>query len=189
MSDSEDSMVTYTEPLPANVSPTADSPGYIPKSDPEEDDEDLEEDPTDYPTDRDDNDEDEEEESSGDEANDEDEDMEEEEEHPTLVDSVPPPVYRVTVRMSVRAQTPVSLLLEIEILSPLPQILSPPLPISPPPLHASPTYPLGHRAVMIRLRTEAPSISHQPPPIVLPHTKASVAMLRAATPSTYILAP
>nr|GFC97578.1 hypothetical protein [Tanacetum cinerariifolium] len=31
---------------------------------------------------------------------------------------------------------------------------------------------------MIRLRAEAPSTSHPPPPIVLPHTKASVAMLR-----------
>nr|GEZ59252.1 hypothetical protein [Tanacetum cinerariifolium]GFA17117.1 hypothetical protein [Tanacetum cinerariifolium] len=34
-----------------------------------------------------------------------------------------------------------------------------------------------------------PSTSYPPPPIVLPHTWASVAMLKAATPSTYILAP
>ncbi|GJS79264.1 hypothetical protein Tco_0729145 [Tanacetum coccineum] len=44
------------QPLPAAVSPTADSPGYVPESDPEEDpkeddDEDPEEDPTDYPAD------------------------------------------------------------------------------------------------------------------------------------------
>nr|GEU47056.1 hypothetical protein [Tanacetum cinerariifolium] len=56
---------------------------------------------------------------------------------------------------------------------PLPQILAPPLPVSPP----------------LPLRAEAPSTSHPPPPIVLLHTRASVAMLRAATPSTYILAP
>nr|GEV22408.1 hypothetical protein [Tanacetum cinerariifolium] len=68
----------------------------------------------------------------------------------------------------------------------LPQIPSPPLPILPhlplssPSLHASPTYPLGYR--------EAISTSHPPPPIILPHTRASVAMLRVAAPSTYILA-
>ncbi|GJY06073.1 hypothetical protein Tco_0373127 [Tanacetum coccineum] len=63
--------------------------------------------------------------------------------------------------------------------SPLPQIPSPPLPpilsplpvSSPPP--ASPTYPLGYRAAMIRLRAEAPSTSHSPPPhIILSHTRA-----------------
>ncbi|GJW56868.1 putative reverse transcriptase domain-containing protein, partial [Tanacetum coccineum] len=82
--------------------------------------------------------------------------------------------------------------------SPLPQIPSPPLPVSsplpmsPPPLPASPTHPLGYRAAMIRLRAESPSTSHPLPlslPIVLPHTRASMAMMRAATPSTYILAP
>ncbi|GJW55585.1 hypothetical protein Tco_0099670 [Tanacetum coccineum] len=59
-------------------------------------------------------------------------------------------------------------------------------------LPASPTYPLGYRVAMIQLRAEAPSTSHLlllPSPIVLPRTRASVAMLRDATPSTYILAP
>ncbi|GJY34840.1 hypothetical protein Tco_0419309 [Tanacetum coccineum] len=64
----------------------------------EEDDEDPEEDPADYPTNRDDDDE--EEESSRDDADDEEED-EEEEEHLALVDSVPPPAYRTTARMSI----------------------------------------------------------------------------------------
>ncbi|GKD84481.1 hypothetical protein Tco_1355635, partial [Tanacetum coccineum] len=44
---------------------------------------------------------------------------------------------------------------------------------------------------MIRLRAESPSTSHPLPlplPIVLLHTRASVAMIRAAAPSTYILA-
>ncbi|GKE36582.1 hypothetical protein Tco_1459987 [Tanacetum coccineum] len=124
--------------------------------------EDPEEDPADYPTDRDDDDE--EEEYSGDDADneEEDEDDDEEEEHPASADFVPP------------------------------LILSPPLPVSPPPLPASPTYPLGYRAAMIRLIAKSPSTSHQlplPSPIVLPHTRASVAMMRAAAPSTYILAP
>ncbi|GJT22416.1 hypothetical protein Tco_0892353 [Tanacetum coccineum] len=45
---------------------------------------------------------------------------------------------------------------------------------------------------MIRQRAEAPSTSHLLPLpllIVLPRTRASVAMLRAAAPSTYILTP
>ncbi|GJZ42306.1 hypothetical protein Tco_0589192, partial [Tanacetum coccineum] len=45
------------QPLPAALSPTTDSSGYVPKSDPKEDpeennDEDPEEDPADYPADR-----------------------------------------------------------------------------------------------------------------------------------------
>ncbi|GKD88915.1 hypothetical protein Tco_1364422, partial [Tanacetum coccineum] len=112
----------------------------------------------------------------------EDEDEEEEEEHLASGDSVLPPVHCVTVRMSVRAHTPlpsdteVARLLAIPtpppsplsplssplppILSPLPQILSPPLPVSPPPLPANPTYPLRYRAAMIRLRAESRSTSH-----------------------------
>ncbi|GKF14778.1 hypothetical protein Tco_0056240, partial [Tanacetum coccineum] len=89
-------------PLRVAVSPTANSPGYIPESDPkedpkEDDDEDPKKDPADYPTNRDDDkeEEDEGEEPSGDEADDEeeDEDDEEEEEHPAPVDSIPPPVH------------------------------------------------------------------------------------------------
>ncbi|GJT44959.1 hypothetical protein Tco_0953674 [Tanacetum coccineum] len=51
----------------------------------------------------------EEDESSGDDVDDEKEDEDEEEEHPALADSVPPPVHRVTARMSIRAQTLISL--------------------------------------------------------------------------------
>nr|GEY48224.1 hypothetical protein [Tanacetum cinerariifolium] len=166
----EDVLPSKEQLLPAAVSPTADSPGYILESDLEEDlqkdleedDEDCKEDPDDYPTDRYDDD-NEEEESYSDEADDKDEDREEEEEHPSPVDSVPPPVYRV-------------------------MILSPPLPIPSPPLPISSTYPLEYKDAMIWLRAEASSTSHPPPPIVLPHTMASVAMLRDVAPSTYILA-
>ncbi|GKC45945.1 hypothetical protein Tco_1063667 [Tanacetum coccineum] len=81
--------------------------------------------------------------------------------------------------------------------SPLHQIPSPLLPVSslvpvsPPPLPNSPTYPLGYRAAMIRQWAESPSTSHSlplPPPIILSYTRASVAMMRAIVPSTYILA-
>ncbi|GKB25287.1 hypothetical protein Tco_0864688 [Tanacetum coccineum] len=63
------------QPLPAAASPTANSPGYVPKSDLEEelaeDDEDPEEDPADYPADREDDDDDEDE----DEGEEEEEDL------------------------------------------------------------------------------------------------------------------
>ncbi|GJT24252.1 ribonuclease H-like domain-containing protein [Tanacetum coccineum] len=69
------------QPLPADASPTALSPGYIADSDPEKDEEDPEEDPADYPADRGDNDDNE---SSDDD--DDDDDVEEEEEHLALAD-------------------------------------------------------------------------------------------------------
>ncbi|GJY85095.1 hypothetical protein Tco_0499121, partial [Tanacetum coccineum] len=198
MPPEDDVLPAEEQPLPAAVSPTADSPA-------------------DYPTDK--YDYEEEEESSEDDVDDEEEDEdnddEEEEEHLAPVDSVPPPIYRTTARMSIRDQTPVPFQSEAEVdrllaistpppsthtlySSPLPQIPSPPLPLSSPlpmlplPLPASPTHPLGCRATMIRLRAESPSTSHPlplPPPIVLPHTRASMAMMRVAAPSTYILAP
>ncbi|GJZ27679.1 hypothetical protein Tco_0572326 [Tanacetum coccineum] len=81
--------------------------------------------------------------------------------------------------------------------SPLPQIPSPPLPsilsplpalpplpvLSPPPL-ASPTYPLGYRATMIRLRSKTPFTSHPIPsstPLLLP--------ILLPTPSPPLLLP
>ncbi|GJS76517.1 hypothetical protein Tco_0726398 [Tanacetum coccineum] len=140
---------------------------------------------------------------------------EEEEEHLAPADSVPSPAYRTTNRMSIRAQTPIPFPSEVEVdrllsistpssslltslSSPLPQIPSPPLPvssplpISPSPLPASPTHPLGYRAAMIRLRAESPFTSHLlplPPAIVLLRTRAFMVIMRAAAPSTYILAP
>ncbi|GKE21596.1 hypothetical protein Tco_1433108, partial [Tanacetum coccineum] len=189
-----------------------------PEEDLEEDDEDPEEDPADYPDNRDDDEEEEEEPFGGNadnEEEDEDEDEEEKEEDRLApADFVSPPACRTTARMSIRDQTPIPFLSAAEVdrflaistpppspltsySSPLPHIPSPPLPvsspllISPPPLHVSPTHPLGYRATMIWLRAESPSTSHPlplPSPIVLPHTRASVAMMSAAAPSTYILA-
>ncbi|GKC89535.1 hypothetical protein Tco_1150184 [Tanacetum coccineum] len=112
------------------------------------------EDPAAYPADKD--DEEEEEESSGEDADDEDED---EEDHLAPADSVPPPAYHTTARMSIRAQTPIPFPSEAEVdrllaistppsspltslSSPLPRIPSPPFPI-PSPLPASPTHPLS----------------------------------------------
>nr|GEU69416.1 hypothetical protein [Tanacetum cinerariifolium] len=175
----DDALPAEEQPLPVAVSPTTDSPGYItefdPNEDPEEDDKDHEKDPADYPTDRhdDDDEEEEEEESSEDDADNEEEDEDEdkeEDEHLASTDSVPPPAYRTTAKMSVRAQTSIPLPSETEVArllaiptpppspltsysSPLPYISSLPLPVSL-------THQLGYRAAMIRLRAESPSTSH-----------------------------
>ncbi|GKD81914.1 hypothetical protein Tco_1348753, partial [Tanacetum coccineum] len=168
MPPEDDVFPVEEQPLPAAVSPTVDSPGYITESDPEEDpkeedDEDPEEDPTDYPADRDKEEVDEE--SSRDDADDEEEDEgkdeEEEEEHLASADSVPPPRL----------------------------IPSPPFPV-PSPITTSPIdarAPLGYRAAGIRLRTSSPL--PLPPPIILLRTRASMVMMRAVVPSTYCLAP
>ncbi|GJW10954.1 hypothetical protein Tco_1576781 [Tanacetum coccineum] len=111
MSNSEDSMVTYTEvSSPFEDLSDIGSPGVIlhgydglPM---------MLEDPYAYVEDEDDVlPEFEEEESFGDDAEDEDE----EEEHLALADSVPPPAYRTTARMSIRAQTPIPFPLEAEV--------------------------------------------------------------------------
>ncbi|GJU03064.1 putative reverse transcriptase domain-containing protein [Tanacetum coccineum] len=66
------------------------------------------------------------------------------------------------------------------------------LPILPPPLPASPTHSLGYRAAMIQLRAESPSTCHLlllPPPIVLPHTRASMVMLPPQKRLCFALGP
>ncbi|GJV89863.1 putative reverse transcriptase domain-containing protein [Tanacetum coccineum] len=193
MSPEDNVILAEEQPLPATVSPTADSPGYIIKSDPEEDpeeedDEDPKEDPSDYPTERDDK---EKEESYEDNANDEEEDEgkdEEEEEHLAPADSIPSP-QTVAATLPLPSPPPLPL---TSYSSLLPHIPSPPLPISPSPLPASPTHSLGCRAAMIRLRAESPSTSLTiplPPPIILPRTRASMVLMRTGVPSTYCLAP
>ncbi|GKA31152.1 putative reverse transcriptase domain-containing protein [Tanacetum coccineum] len=124
-------------------------------SDPEED----EEDPIDYPADGGDDDDDDDESSDDDEDDDddveEDEDDDEEEEHPALADSVPPPVHRVTARMSIRDKPPTPFWSEAEIIPSPPLPVPSPVPVSPLPLPASPTYPLGFKAAMNRQRAES----------------------------------
>ncbi|GKA97127.1 putative reverse transcriptase domain-containing protein [Tanacetum coccineum] len=132
MPPEDDVLLAEEQPLPAAVSPTIESPGYIADFDPEEDKEDPEEDLADYPADgRDDDDDDE---SSDDDEDDD--DVEEDEDgrrRGISYISTPPPSPLTSYS------------------SPLPHIPSPPLPVSsplpvsPPPLPASPTYPLGYR--------------------------------------------
>ncbi|GKE42305.1 hypothetical protein Tco_1469589 [Tanacetum coccineum] len=143
---SEDELFPAEEqPLPVAASPTVDSPGYVPDSDLEEDpEEDDDEDPEEEPAN-----------GGNDDAIDQAPSAEETKPFETDESTATPPPHT-----AYRIPSP-----------PLPPILSP-LPVSSPP-PASPTYPLGYRAAMIRLRAEAPSISHSPPPhIILSHTRA-----------------
>ncbi|GKC26190.1 hypothetical protein Tco_1033484 [Tanacetum coccineum] len=117
--------------------------------------------------------------------------------------------------MSIRDQTPIPFLSATEVdrflaistpppspltsySSPLPQIpstplpVSSPLPVSPLSLPASPTYPLGYKAAMIRLRAQSPSTSHilpLPSPIILPHTRAFASRLETPPSGTPPLLP
>nr|GEW38718.1 hypothetical protein [Tanacetum cinerariifolium] len=184
----DDILPAKEELLPAATSPTTESPGYIDESDPDDD---PEEDPADYPSNEEDEGDDE------DEDDDIDIDIEGEDEYLAHADSTavtlptvdhapsaeetepfetaesaatppPHPAYRVTAKMSIRPQIPISLPSDIEIArlmaiptpppsplsplsSPLPQIPSPPLPLLLPPL-TDPTYeeaPLGYRAARL----------------------------------------
>nr|GEZ15664.1 hypothetical protein [Tanacetum cinerariifolium] len=150
MPPEDDALLAEEQPLLVAISPIGDLPGYILS-----------------PIMR------REEESFRDEADDEEEDKdkEEKEEHLAPTDFVPPPVHRVTARISVRAQTPISLPSAIEVTT----------------LLAIPTPPQSLLSPL--LRAKAPSTSHPPPLIVFPHTRASMATLIAVAPLTYILAP
>ncbi|GJZ55192.1 hypothetical protein Tco_0610385 [Tanacetum coccineum] len=172
--------------LPVAISPTVDSPGYIADSDPEED---PKEEPANYRADRGDDDDDDE--SSDDDEDDdddeEDRDEAEEEEHPALADSA-----KIARLLDIPSPPPSPL---SPWSSPLPQIPSPPLPVSspvpvsPPPLPASPTYPLGYRAAMIRLRAETPSTSHPLPSSTPPSRTPPHLPIPLTTPSPPLLLP
>nr|GFA18303.1 hypothetical protein [Tanacetum cinerariifolium] len=214
----DDMLPAEEQPLPAVVSPTAESPGYIidlePKMEPEEDDGDNEKsegDSIEYPTSRGDDDADDDgDDLSEDDADDEDEEEssdseEEEEEHlaltlPTLTlyssisaseDSdetesfeegktaaTPPPFgYRVAARISVQPHILMPFCSESEV-ERLLAIPTPPLsPVSPT------SYPLPLFLMPL------PIFTPLPPPNILPCTRASMALMRSAAPSTFILAP
>ncbi|GJV95564.1 putative reverse transcriptase domain-containing protein [Tanacetum coccineum] len=171
------------QPLPPVDSPTAESPGYVTKSDPEEDPEEYEDDETedglvDYPMDGGDDGDDDDGDSSGDDADGEDEDDdEEEEEHLASADSaiivpvdepifphegtepvIPPPFTNITIgaRITVRPQTSVSLPPEAEV----ERLLAMTTPSPSPPISPS----IGERLV----RSMAPLVTAALPSIPLP---------------------
>ncbi|GJY11307.1 hypothetical protein Tco_0379492 [Tanacetum coccineum] len=137
------------QPLPADASPTALSPGYVADSDPDEDlEEDPEEDHVDYPVDEGDDDDEPSDDDDDDDTDDEDEDPfededDEEEEHLALADSsdvpvvdhVPPAGDTETVRL----EPPMSPSMKARIA----EFVAAPTPPSPPPSPLSPwTSPL-----------------------------------------------
>ncbi|GJY70083.1 hypothetical protein Tco_0473065 [Tanacetum coccineum] len=173
LAPSDDDIPVEYQPLPADASPTALSPGYIADFDPGED---PEEDPADNPANG--GDDDDESSDNDDDANDDDDDEgdeEEEEEHPALADSSTVPAIDPVPQLGIQrhsrwttttealiaeyasAPTPPSPLTLLS--SPFPQIPSPPLTLPSPPTHTSLTYaeaPLGYRAARIRLRAASP---------------------------------
>ncbi|GKE72300.1 hypothetical protein Tco_1534341, partial [Tanacetum coccineum] len=167
---SDDEAPMEDQPLPADASPVALSPGYVADSDPEED---SEEDHADYPADGGDDDDEPSDDDDDDDTGDEDEepfedeeDDEEEEEHLAPADSSAVPITNPVpsaedteaLETDEAAPTPVPLPSEAEVerllalpipppspltpLSyPLPQIPSPPLPPPPSSLHLPPPVP------------------------------------------------
>nr|GEW02863.1 hypothetical protein [Tanacetum cinerariifolium] len=172
------------QPLPAAVSPTAESPGYItdsePEMDPEEEDGDDEKsmgDSIDYPTSRGDDDAaDDGDDLSKDDADNEDEEesldsKEEEEEH------LAPTVLAPTLHSSTYASE------DSDQTEPFEEGETAATP--PPSAYLSPTsYPLPPFLMQLPIFTPLPP----PPPIILPRTRASMVLMRSATPSTFILA-
>nr|GFA76696.1 hypothetical protein [Tanacetum cinerariifolium] len=142
---SDDEAPLEDQPLPADASPTATSPGYVADSDPDKDPkEDPEDGHADYPVDG----------GDGDDGDDDDTDDEDKDEE---------------AQKTVRLEPPMSASIEAFIarhaalLSPSLPIPSPPLPL-PSPLTTSSTdtgAPLGYRAVEIRIRALLPSTSRK----------------------------
>nr|GFB21189.1 hypothetical protein [Tanacetum cinerariifolium] len=136
----EDEYVLSAEeqPLPPVVSPTAESPGYVEKSDPEEDLEEYEDDesedgPVDYLMDGGDDRDDDDGDPSGDDADDEDDDEEKEEHLASASISLPPKA-------------------EVERLLAMPTAVLPSLPL-PPPLYIPPLVDRLSQAVHYELQT------------------------------------
>nr|GEW82534.1 hypothetical protein [Tanacetum cinerariifolium] len=180
---SEDEAPIEDQPLPADASPTALSPGYVADFDPEED---PEEDHADYhvnggdgddePSDDDDDDDDTDDEDE-EPFEDEEDDEEEEEEHLALTDSSLSPQTRVLFsqtrlrreQKTFRLEPLMSASMEARIAehaaAPTPplHVLSPPLSL-PSPLTTSPIDAgalLGYKAAGIRMRALLPSTSHR----------------------------
>ncbi|GKF06816.1 hypothetical protein Tco_0037484, partial [Tanacetum coccineum] len=152
---SDDKAPMEDQPLPANASPVALSPGYVADSDLEEDpEEDSEEDHADYPADGGDDDDEPSDDDDDDDDNDTDDEDEEpfedeDEEHLAPSDSpVAPVIDLIPSAEDTEAfkTDEVERLLALPIsppspLTPLPQIPSPPLPPPPSSLHLPPPVP------------------------------------------------
>nr|GFC69380.1 hypothetical protein [Tanacetum cinerariifolium] len=209
-------LLAKEQPLPAAVSPTAESPGYIadskPEIDPDEehgDDEKSEGDSIDYPTSRGDDDGDD---LLEDDADDEDKEEsldneEEEEEHLAL--TVPAPALHSSISASEdsdqtepfeegeTAATPppsayrVAVRISVRPYIPMPfrseSKVERLLAIPTPSL--SPVSPTSYPLPPFLMPLPIFTPLPLPPPIILPRTRASMVLMRSAAPSTFILAP
>ncbi|GKE98068.1 hypothetical protein Tco_0021419, partial [Tanacetum coccineum] len=194
------------QPLPAAISPTANSPGYVPESDPEEDlkekdDEDLKEDHADYPANGGDDGDDEDDSSDDDKDADVDiEGDEEEEEHPAPADSIAvalptvdqAPSAEETESISIRDEPPTPLWSDIEVARLLAIPTPPPSPLSPwsSALPHIPSPPLP--SILSPLPVSPPlHVSSPPPtsPIRSLGYRSAMIWLRAEAPSTSHLPP
>nr|GEW29527.1 hypothetical protein [Tanacetum cinerariifolium] len=177
LTPSDDEPPLEDQPLPADASPTAASPGYVADSDLEQDPDD---DHVDYPVDRGDGDDEPPDDNDDDDTDNEDaepfkdeKDNKEEEEHLAPADSSAVPIVDPTclrralktVRLepSMLASMEACIARHAALLSPTLPVPSSPLPL-PSPLTTSPTdtgAPLGYKAARIRMRALLPSTSHR----------------------------
>nr|GEX17844.1 reverse transcriptase domain-containing protein [Tanacetum cinerariifolium] len=185
----DDVFLAEEQPLHATISPTTESPGYItdsePEMDPEEKDgenEKSEEDFINYPTSRGDDDaDDDDDDLLEDDADDEDEEEssdseEEEEEHLAL--TVPAPALHSSISASEDSD-------QTEPFEKVERLLA--IPTPPLSLVLPTSYPLPPFLMPLPIFTPLPL--PPPPPIILPCTRASIVLMRSATPSTFNLAP
>nr|GEZ75440.1 hypothetical protein [Tanacetum cinerariifolium]GEZ75613.1 hypothetical protein [Tanacetum cinerariifolium] len=180
----DDVLPAEEQPLPAAVSPTSESLGYIadsePEMDPEEEDgdnEESEEDSIDYPTRRGDDDADDDALHSSIPVFEDSDETEPFEEGKTA--ATPPPFgYRVAARISVQPH----ILMPFRSKSEVERLLA--IPTPPLSLVSHTSYPLPPFLMPLTIFTLPP-----PPPIILPRTRAYMALMRSAAPSTFILAP
>nr|GEU85817.1 hypothetical protein [Tanacetum cinerariifolium] len=185
------------QPLPLIVSPTAESPEYVAKSDPKEDPEEYEDDetedgPVDYLMDGGDDGDDDDGNSSRDDADDKDEDEEEEEEHLAPADSaiviptdelvsspegakpvIPPPSTDTTTtgaRITVRLQAAISFPPEAEVerVLAMPTLLPSPLALLSPPSAGEGLARLASTQALIDAVTIAIPSPPLPPPLYIP---------------------
>nr|GEX33652.1 hypothetical protein [Tanacetum cinerariifolium] len=211
----DDVLPAEEQSLPATVSPTAESPGYITDSEPEMepkeedgDDEKSDGDSIEYPTSRGDDDGDD---LSKDDADEEESSDSEEEEEEHLALTVPAPALYSSIpaskdsdetepfeegetaatpppfryRVAARISVQPHILMPFRSKSEVERLLAIPTPLLSP---VSPTsYPLPPFLMPLPIFTLLPP--PPPPPIILPRTRASMVLMRSAAPSTFILAP
>ncbi|GKC88951.1 hypothetical protein Tco_1149600 [Tanacetum coccineum] len=189
MPPEDEVLLAEEQPLPTTASPTADLPGYVPKSNPEEDleeedDEDPEEDHADYPANEGYDGDDEDESYDNDEDDDHAPSAEETEPFETDESAATPPphlAYRVTARISIQDEPPIPSWSDTEVARLLAIPTPPPSPLSP---WSSPLPQIPSPSLPLIL---SPLLISSPPPSSTTYPlgyRAAMIRLRAEAPST-----